>query len=546
MLAFEYIKLKLFLLFPFVSLFWGQSNYILQSPYFTEKEEESSAEQNWHMGQASSCWADTAKCINKSYDISGNGNGNGKDLTQTLPDECLIHVLEKLGCHDRNTCSLVCKRWRLLDSKSRHRLSLHALSDISASLLQALLSRFSCVSILSLKCSRKHLSIDNHVLSLIPTLLPSLNKLKLRGCLDVSDGGLIAFSLHHPRFLTKLSFASCGFGVKGLISLLSNCHSLRDLTLKRLRKLDSHNVNTLNFNLCQIQIERLCFKDLHNTRLFIPLLCSSKALKTLVVCRSSGNWDTVLETSLQGRTSSIFEIQMENVHMGDAGLSAISASCPDLQLLYLNRATDCTDSGLNAIANSCRKLKKLHIDHAGSIGDDGVLSIASRCCQLQELVLMGLPVTLVSLNALASSCPLLERMALCNTETIGDSEMAFIASKFCALKKLCIKTCPVSDSGIEAVGEGCPKLVKLKVKRCRGVTQKCVSRLRLLRTSLVVSVDAVWPKSFDEQGMLAMVNETETLPMPNTRMHRSTRTDVICSSRSASLLSSNLFGRRPN
>ncbi|KAL4599278.1 hypothetical protein ACB092_11G116100, partial [Castanea dentata] len=428
------------------------------------------------MGQASSCWADTAKCINKSYDISGNG----KDLTQTLPDECLIHVLEKLGCHDRNTCSLVCKRWRLLDSKSRHRLSLHALSDISASLLQALLSRFSSVSILSLKCSRKHLSIDNHVLSLIPTLLPSLNKLKLRGCLDVSDDGLIAFSLHHPRFLTKVSFASCGFGVKGLISLLSNCHSLRDLTLKRLRKLDSHNVNALNFNLCQIQIERLCFKDLHNTRLFIPLLCSSKALKTLVVCRSSGNWDTVLETSLQGRTSSIFEIQMENVHMGDAGLSAISASCPDLQLLYLNRAPD------------------------WSIGDDGVLSIASKCCQLQELVLMGLPVTLVSLNVLASSCPLLERMALCNTETIGDSEMAFIASKFCALKKLCIKTCPVSDSGIEAVGQGCPKLVKLKVKRCRGVTQKCVSRLRLLRTSLVVSVDAVWPKSFDEQGMLAM------------------------------------------
>ena len=66
--------------------------------------------------------------------------------------------------------------------------------------------------------------------------------------------------------------------------------------------------------------------------------------------------------------------------------------------------------------------------------------------------LMGILATVGSFNVLASNCPALERMAICNTDTVGDSELAFIAAKFTALKKLCIKNCPISDTGVKSGG----------------------------------------------------------------------------------------------
>ncbi|XVE71951.1 hypothetical protein DITRI_Ditri10aG0192100 [Diplodiscus trichospermus] len=489
------------------------------------------------------------------------------DLTLTLPDECLAWIFDRLGCHERNNCSLVCKRWRHVDSKSRQRLVLVARSEVSP-WLPSIFSRFSSISVLSLKCSRKLVSIDDDSLARIPTLLPSLKKLKLKGCVDITDYGLRAFSMHHPPLLTKLSFASCGIGSRGIVSLLLNCPSLTDLTLKRLRKLDvqstplsvqnqeedheSYFNEKLNTNNCYSynKLERLCLKDLHNARLFIPLLCSSsQKLKTQIVCRSSGNWDLVLESLKTAATStSIVEIQMENVQLGDPGLLAISSSCPHLQVLYLSRATDCTDEGLSAIANSCRKLRKLHIDAwsrfgGRAIGEEGFLSIATKCSLLQEVVLMGVPITVTSLDVLASSCPVLERMALCNTDSVGDLEMQLIGAKFTALKKLCIKNCPISDSGIKAVGNGCPNLVKLKVKRCRGVTHASVSKLRMRRRCLIVSVDCGSMLLEGDELNLGEENGIHRRGMvpsasPNTRSTIRSRTHVICSNRGALFLRS--------
>jgi len=61
------------------------------------------------------------------------------------------------------------------------------------------------------------------------------------------------------------------------------------------------------------------------------------------------------------------------------------------------------------------------------------------------------------------------------------------------LKKLCIKGCPVSDDGIESLVSGCPKLVKVKVKKCRGVTWEGADRLRANRGSLAVNLDTPLP-----------------------------------------------------
>ncbi|KAF6157183.1 hypothetical protein GIB67_041644 [Kingdonia uniflora] len=124
---------------------------------------------------------------------------------------------------------------------------------------------------------------------------------------------------------------------------------------------------------------------------------------------------------------------------------------------------------LVSIANRCKLLRKLRIDgwKTNRIGDEGLITIAKRCPNLQELVLIGVNPTLLSLGLLGANCQNLQRLALCASETIGDAEICCIASKCMALKKLCIKGCPISDHGMEALALGCPNLVKVKVKKCR-------------------------------------------------------------------------------
>ncbi|XP_039160380.1 F-box protein SKIP2 [Eucalyptus grandis] len=514
------------------------------------------------MGQVPSCSSSSSSsCRSLSAVATVDGHARDAssaadrfDLTLGLPDECLASVFALLGSDDRGSCSLVCRRWHLVDARSRQRLALVARSEIAPS-LPPLLRRFGSVSVLSLKCSRKLVSIGDEALARVAASLPSLKKLKLKGCVDVSDDGLRAFSLRRPPALEKVSLAACGFGARGIVSLLCNCPSLRDLTLKRLRKLDAQstplsidayydrddddaandaNASKKKKKRVDFQLERLCIKDLHNARLFIPLLCSSKPLKSLVVCR----------------------------------LTAIAGSCPDLDTLYLSRVTDCSDEGLSAIAGSCKKLRKLHIDAwtrfgGRTIGEEGIAALAAKCSRLQELVLMGIPIKAPSLGLLASNCPCLERVALCNTDSVGDQEMEAIAAKFGAMKKLCIKNCPITARGIEAVVAGCAGLVKLKVKRCRGIGQESVSHLRGRRGGLVISVDA-GSLVFDgaEGGGAGTENEgggggdEEGRRRSGRRRDnaagdggggptgaRTSATHVICSSRSALLLRSK-FGSR--
>ena len=85
---------------------------------------------------------------------------------------------------------------------------------------------------------------------------------------------------------------------------------------------------------------------------------------------------------------------------------------------------------------------------------------------------MGIVTSVVSLNSLVSNCHVLERMALCNSDGVGDLEMSCISAKFITLKKLCIKNFPISDDVLVTIVGGCPKLIKLKVKRCKGITSK--------------------------------------------------------------------------
>ena len=101
------------------------------------------------------------------------------------------------------------------------------------------------------------------------------------------------------------------------------------------------------------------------------------------------------------------------MNLRDRGSRDLS-KCSKMEVFSISRVLDCTDRGIYAITNGCRKLRKRHLDSVKSrrIGEEGLLSIATKCPQLHALVLMGIVTSVVSLNALASNYPMLERMAL--------------------------------------------------------------------------------------------------------------------------------------
>ncbi|KAI5083595.1 hypothetical protein GOP47_0003338 [Adiantum capillus-veneris] len=406
------------------------------------------------------------------------------DLTMQLSDECLACIFQKLSPKDRNVCSLVCKQWHRAESKARDRLALKAHHSLDA-VMVPLFSRFEYVSCLSLKCSRKESSIDDEAILLVGRHCNHLTRLKLKSCKAISDYGIGQFAKDCGS-LKKFSCASCGFGSSGLNMLLQNCPKLVDLSVKRLRRLRD-NPEAIFPGAGKLQ--RLCLKEIMSAHLFGTLIAGSKNIHTLVLARNPGLWDQFFEL-IASHLSELVELHVETLNMGDIALKALSM-CSKLEILHVAKVADCSDHGYTAIANGCRNLRKLHIDDRkmGRIGDESLLAFGRNSVELQELVLIGANVSVRSLALIASNCVKLERMALCNSEAVGDEELVCIAEKCGSLRKLCIKNCPISDRGLAAFACGCPSLLKVKVKKCKDITIASVTWLQMNRATLVVSLD---------------------------------------------------------
>ncbi|PWA63666.1 SKP1/ASK1-interacting protein 2 [Artemisia annua] len=410
------------------------------------------------------------------------------DYTSEIPDDCLAFVFQFLSSGDRKRCSLVSRRWLLVEGQSRHRLALNAQSEI-VPLIPMIFSRFDSVTKLSLRCDRRSVSIDDNGLVQISLRCVNLTRLKLRGCREVTDVGMAALGKNCSK-LKKFSCGSCLFGAKGMNAFLDNCFSLEELSVKRLRGVsDGAASDPIGPGAAASSLKSVYLKELYNGQFFGPLISGAKNLKTLKLLRCLGDWDSLLEM-IAVSDSLLSEVHLERLQVSDVGLSALS-NCLNLEILHIVKTPDCTNVGVVAIAERCKYLRKLHIDgwKTNRIGNEALIAIARHSVHLQELVLIGVNPSSISLEAIASNCQKLERLALCGSETIADTEISCIASKCVALKKLCIKGCPVSDEGIEAFAWGCPNLIKIKVKKCRNVTGEVGDWLRARRGSLVVNLD---------------------------------------------------------
>ncbi|KAG6571231.1 F-box protein, partial [Cucurbita argyrosperma subsp. sororia] len=278
----------------------------------------------------------------------------------------------------------------------------------------------------------------------------------------------IATFASNCKTLKKFSCSSCALGAKSINALLKNSSTLEELSLKGLRGVIA-GTEPIVPGVAAASLKSILLKDLVDGLSLTPLIMGSKNLKALKIIRCQGNWDELFQFFGHGNAmASLIEVHIERIQVSDCGVSAIS-NCLNLEILHLIKVWDCSNFGLASIAEHCKRLRKLHIDgwRINRIGDEGLIAIAKQCLDLQELVLIGVNPTCLSLSLLASNCVNLERLALCGSR-VGDEEIACIAAK-CNL--------------------GCPNLAKIKVKKCRGVTGEIKEWLVEKRTSLSVNWD---------------------------------------------------------
>lgn len=423
-----------------------------------------------------------------------NTDSDFADNTLRLSDDCLAVIFNFLSTTDRKRCSLVCRRWCRVDGQRRHRLSLHAQPEL-LDFVPSLFNRFDSVTKLALRCDRKTGSINDDALILISLRCRNLTRLKLRGCRDVTEVGMAGIG-DNCKALKKLSCASCMFGSKGIVAVIDRCVTLEDLTVKRLRGAHDGVIGAAAAS----SLKSLCLKELVNGQSFAPLVIGSKKLRSLKVIGCLGDWDETL-VRVGCFNAGLVEVHLEKIQVSDVGLVGVS-NCLGLDTLHVVKTADCSNVGLATVAERCKLLKKVHIDgwRMNRIGDDGLIAIAKHCPNLQELVLIGVYPTFLSLAAIASNCKNLERLALCGIGTVGDAEIECIADKCVALKKLCIKGCPISNAGIGALASGCPNLVKVKVKKCKKITGRGVEWVRGQRVSLMFNYDDSEVEALDGSG----------------------------------------------
>lgn len=441
----------------------------------------------------------------------------GDDLISKLPDDCLGLIFQSLSSGDRKSCSLVSKRWFVIEAQSRKTLNLKPQSDL-LSVIPSLFSRFDSITNLTLRFNRTKESLDDEALSLIARKCRKLDRLNLRGCREVTEIGMAALGMH-AKGLKKFSCGSCTFGVQGMNALLDNCASLEVLSVKRLHGIKNCGGKMISPGVAA-SLKSIRLKELHNGQCFSPLIVESNKLRSLRLLQCSGDWDNVVKMVAKRENSCLFEIHLDKVQVSDVGLSALS-NCLELESLHIIKTVDCTNFGIISVLEKCSLLRKLHIDgwRTNQIGDQGLVSIGKHGANLQELVLMGVNPSLISIEAIASGCKKLERLAICGSKTVSDAELSCIATKCGALKKLCIKSCPISDKGIEAFAPGCPNLMKIKVKKCLAVTSGAEALLRLNRRSVIIDIDVceleVEAADASASDAGTQEDEAEFLPMVN-------------------------------
>eukprot|EP00271_Cylindrocystis_brebissonii_P008896 TRINITY_DN23420_c0_g1_i1.p1 TRINITY_DN23420_c0_g1~~TRINITY_DN23420_c0_g1_i1.p1 ORF type:complete len:644 (-),score=106.15 TRINITY_DN23420_c0_g1_i1:715-2646(-) len=391
------------------------------------------------------------------------------DLTNSaLSDDLLVNILRRMQARSQlESCSLVCKRWKLLlDNSCR------ALRILRVPVIPCVLLRYS--NLRSLDCSLDIQLSDRDLVSIATTYNTNLQTLNLSNnkrvgyegfsqlgqlCTQlttlllayctVTDASLMALSGCHKLEVLKL--ANCrDITDAGIFCLAAGCKGLRELSLRWC-------ILVTNLGMAYVAANCTLLRSLdlgNSTKVTSDALESIAllpALEHLNLEQSEVNYDGLL--ALSKGCPKLKELDLRGCqNVTDAGVRAICAGVTDLEELALSYCLHITDAALTALS-SLSRLRVLKLDKC-ALSNDGLAAVdlAGRAC-LQDLTLRRVEVGDQGLTSLLTGCSALKHLDLtCCPVEVTDVSLAFLAKTTRALERLFLEGCRgITSAGLAAL-----------------------------------------------------------------------------------------------
>ncbi|OVA13622.1 Leucine-rich repeat [Macleaya cordata] len=404
-----------------------------------------------------------------------------------LPDVILSNVFALVtDVRTRNSMSLVCRKWLLLERTTRTSLTLRGnVRDL----------------FMIPNCFRSVTNLDLSLLS--PWGHPIL---------DSSPDPLLLSHLLRQAFPSVLSLTLYSRTPSNLQFLAPHWPNLRHVKLVRWHQ---RSPSPLGSDFLPILETCLSLSSLDLSHFYCWTEDLPPALQAHpVVAASLSRLDLLTLSSAEGFKSH--------------ELLAISAACPNLQQLLAGCMFDpryidfVGDEALLGLASNCPKLTHLHLADTSSLSnvradpeDEGFTSEDARIGRstledlfsglplLEELVLdvcQNVRDSGSSLEILNSKCPKLKSLKLGQfhgiCRAVGSQLDGVALCK--GLETLCIKnSADLTDAGLMAISKGCPRLVKFEVQGCKKITGTGIKNLACILHRTLVDVKISCCKNLD-------------------------------------------------
>ncbi|PIA26046.1 hypothetical protein AQUCO_10000013v1 [Aquilegia coerulea] len=430
-----------------------------------------------------------------------------------FPEEVLEYIFDFITTNqDRNSISLVCKSWFIVEKGSRKRVFIGNCYAITP---ERLISRFPRVKALTLK-GKPHFADFNLIPHdwggfLLPWIeamaisYPGLEELRLKRMV-VTDESLELLSRSFANFKSLVLVTCEGFTTDGLAAIAANCRVLRELVLYENDVEDGrgHWLSCFPENYTSlVSLDFACLKGEVNLASLEKLVARCPNLKSLklnravplqtlhkILIRAPQLMDLGIGSLVHHRDPILYNHLREVVRQCKSVrslsgcfevslyfLSPFYPVCKNLTSLNLSYAPGIPGSDLIMLILKCPKLQRLWV--VDSIGDKGLGVVASTCKELLELRVFPsvygaehASVTEEGLVAVSLGCPKLHSVLyFCHQMTnaaliaVAKSCPNFTRFRLCILdpRKPDPATLQPLDEGFGAIVQSCKSLKRLSL-----------------------------------------------------------------------------------
>jgi F-box/leucine-rich repeat protein 14 len=368
-------------------------------------------------------------------------------IHHVLP-ECLAHVFSFLDVTSRGRAAQVSKGWRdVCYEKSVWRgveAKLH-LKRPNPTLYPSLVRRgIRNVQVLSLRRSLRELVNGVH----------NLESLNLSGCFNLTDSALEAAFCREVPSLRKLNLSLCkDVSDNSIAKIASHCRNLEDLDLSGCTRV----TNSALF--CVSHLRRMRELSLRSCRHISDL-----GLQHLAgaACGRAG-LHRLESLSLQ-----------DCQKVTDEGLRHVASGLRALRSVNLSFCVSVTDTGLKSLAR-LPSLEALNLRSCDNISDIGIGFLASGASSSQPSTSASSDFSDDEASPGASAS--LRRLDASFCANVTDSAARHVASGLQGLRSLSLAGCPVGDEGLARLAGSLAHLEELNVGQCRRLTDAGITAL---------------------------------------------------------------------